>query len=78
MFLYENLFFFNIFCYFNPSHAYWNQRRLISGNLPGMFHFLVVKNHFFSCFNPKRSNVNKVITESYFPAMGRVYLDFAN
>ena len=37
MFLYENLFFFNIFCYFNPSHAHWNQRRLFSGNLPGMF-----------------------------------------
>ena len=30
-------FFFNIFCYFNPNHAYWNQRRLFSGNLPGMF-----------------------------------------
>ena len=37
MFLYKNLFFFNIFCYFNPNHAYWNQRRLFSGNLPGMF-----------------------------------------
>ena len=37
MLLYENLFFFNVFCYFNPSHAYWNQRRLFSGNLPGMF-----------------------------------------
>ena len=36
MFLYKNLF-FNIFCYFNPNHAYWNQRRLFSGNLPGMF-----------------------------------------
>ena len=31
------IFFFNIFCYFNPNHAYWNQRRLFSGNLPGMF-----------------------------------------
>ena len=37
MFLYKNLFFFNIFYSFNPSHAYWNQRRLFSGNLPGMF-----------------------------------------
>ena len=37
MFLHKNLFFFNIFCYFNPNHAYWNQRRLFSGNLPGMF-----------------------------------------
>ena len=37
MFLYKNLFFFNIFCYFNPNHAYWNQRRLFSGNLSGMF-----------------------------------------
>ena len=40
MFLYKNLFFFNIFCYFNPNHAYWNQRRLFSGNLPGMFFFI--------------------------------------
>ena len=39
MFLYKNLFFFNIFCYFNPNHAYWNQWRLFSGNLPGMFGF---------------------------------------
>ena len=31
------IFFFNIFCYFNPNHAYGNQRRLFSGNLPGMF-----------------------------------------
>ena len=30
-------FFFNIFYSFNPNHAYWNQRRLFSGNLPGMF-----------------------------------------
>ena len=37
MFLYKNLFFFNIFCDFNPNHAYWNQWRLFSGNLPGMF-----------------------------------------
>ena len=37
MVLHKNLFFFNIFCYFNPNHAYWNQRRLFSGNLPGMF-----------------------------------------
>ena len=36
MFLYKN-FFFNIFYSFNPNHAYWNQRRLFSGNLPGMF-----------------------------------------
>ena len=36
MFLYKNLF-FNIFYSFNPNHAYWNQRRLFSGNLPGMF-----------------------------------------
>ena len=44
MFLYKNLFFFNIFCYFNPNHAYWNQRRLFSGNLPGMF---CVETHMF-------------------------------
>ena len=37
MFLYKNLLFFNIFYSFNPNHAYWNQRRLFSGNLPGMF-----------------------------------------
>ena len=37
MFLYKNLFFLNIFYSFNPNHAYWNQRRLFSGNLPGMF-----------------------------------------
>ena len=37
MFLYKNLFFFNIFYSFNPDHAYWNQRRLFSGNLPDMF-----------------------------------------
>ena len=37
MFLYKNLFFFNIFYSFNPNHAYWNQRRLFSGNPPGMF-----------------------------------------
>ena len=42
MFLYKNLFFFNI-CYFNPNHAYWNQRRLFSGNLPGMFSFKIVE-----------------------------------
>ena len=36
MFLYKNLFFFNIYS-FNPNRAYWNQRRLFSGNLPGMF-----------------------------------------
>ena len=35
MFLYKNLF-FDIFYSFNPNHAYWNQRRLFSGNLPGM------------------------------------------
>ena len=36
MFLYKNLFFFNIFYSFNPNHAYWNQRLLFSGNLLGM------------------------------------------
>ena len=36
MFLYKS-FFFNIFYSFNPNHAYWNQRRLFAGNLPGMF-----------------------------------------
>ena len=36
MFLYKNLFVFNSFCSFNPNHAYWNQRRLFAGNLPGM------------------------------------------
>ena len=45
MFLYKN-FFFNIFCYFNPNHAYWNQRRLFSGNLPGMFSYCEVENFF--------------------------------
>ena len=35
----QKSFFFNIFCYFNPNYAYWNQRRLFSGNLPGMFVF---------------------------------------
>ena len=38
MFLHKNLFFFTIYS-FNPNHAYWNQRRLFSGNLPGMFDF---------------------------------------
>ena len=33
----QKSFFFNIFDSFNPNHAYWNQRRLFSGNLPGMF-----------------------------------------
>ena len=28
---------FNIFYSFNPNHAYWNQRRLFSGNMLGMF-----------------------------------------
>ena len=36
MFLYKNLFFFNIFYSFNPNHAYRNQWRLFSGSLPGM------------------------------------------
>ena len=31
MFLYKIL--FDIFYSFNPNHAYWNQRRLFSGNL---------------------------------------------
>ena len=30
-------FFFNVFYSFNPNQAYWNQRRLFSGNLSGMF-----------------------------------------
>ena len=30
---------FDIFYSFDPNHAYWNQRRLFSGNLPGMFVF---------------------------------------
>ena len=47
MFLYKNLFFFNIFCYFNPNHAYWNQRRLFSGNLPGMLVILDHKSMYF-------------------------------
>ena len=38
MFLYKN-FLFNIFYSFNPNHAYWNQRRLFSGNLPGMLSY---------------------------------------
>ena len=33
----QKIFFFNIFYSFNPNHAYWNQRRLFSGSLPGMF-----------------------------------------
>ena len=33
----QKSFFFNIFYSFNPNHAYWNQRRLFSGILPGMF-----------------------------------------
>ena len=33
--------FFNIYS-FNPNHAYWNQRRLFSGNLPAMFQKLAV------------------------------------
>ena len=40
MFLNKNLFFFNIYS-FNPNHAVWNQRRLFSGNLPGMFAVLL-------------------------------------
>ena len=42
MFLYKNLFFFNIFYSFNPNHAYWNQRRLFCGNLRGMFYFYLI------------------------------------
>ena len=38
-FLYKNLFFFIIFFSFNPYHAYWYQRRIFSGNLPGMFFY---------------------------------------
>ena len=37
-------FFFNIFYSFNPNHAYWNQRRLFSGNLPGMFRSFSAQN----------------------------------
>ena len=37
----QKSFFFNIFYSFNPNHAYWNQRRLFSGNLPGMFSIVV-------------------------------------
>ena len=37
MFSYKKSFFFNIFYSFNPNHVYWNQRRLFSGNLPGIF-----------------------------------------
>ena len=33
----KSFFFFNIFYSFNPNHAYWNQRRLFSGNLLSMF-----------------------------------------
>ena len=33
----KNLFFFQYLYSFNPNHAYWNQRLLFSGNLPGMF-----------------------------------------
>ena len=39
MFLYKNLF-FSISSIFNPNRAYWNQRRLFSGGLPGMFFFV--------------------------------------
>ena len=35
-------FFFNIFYSFNPNHAYWNQRRLFSGNLPGVFIIFII------------------------------------
>ena len=46
----QKSFFFNIFYSFNPNHAYWNQRRLFSGNLPGMFIFSLVGylNKFFA------------------------------
>ena len=51
----KNLFFFNFFYSFNPNHAYWNQWRLFSGNLPGMFEYLAIPNfrmpHFFSAQN---------------------------
>ena len=47
MFLYKNLIFFDIFYSFNPNHAYWNQRRLFSGNLPGMF--LIFRRFLFFC-----------------------------
>ena len=36
----QKSFFFNIFYFFNPNHAYWNQRWLFSGILLGMFQFL--------------------------------------
>ena len=55
MFLYKIL--FHIYS-FNPNDAYWNQRRLFSGNLPGMFTLARGKaekfkflNAFFHCFS---------------------------
>ena len=57
MFLYKNLFFFNIFYSFNPNHAYWNQGRLFSGNLPGMFNFSVV----FVCYIKLTINLGIII-----------------
>ena len=53
MFLYKN-FFSDIFYSFNPNHAYWNQRRLFSGNLPGMFNIAEIlrseKFRYFDCY----------------------------
>ena len=39
----QKSFLFNIYS-FNPSHAYWNQRRLYSDNLPYMFIFVKIFN----------------------------------
>ena len=43
-FFVQKSFFFNIFYSFNPNHAYWNQRQLFSGNLPGMFLYFFLLN----------------------------------
>ena len=61
MFLYKNLFFFNIFYSFNLNRAYWNQRRLFSGNLPGMFSIPIMLIG---------------INGGYFPTICRVYFKF--
>ena len=45
----QKSFFFNIYS-FNHNHAYWNQRRLFSGNLPGMF-ILPLRVNFFRKIN---------------------------
>ena len=67
MFLYKNLFFFNVYS-FNPNHAYWNQWRLFFGNLPGMiinnrYKYNRYKSSKFHEYDAKICNDSKIISD---------------